>query len=122
VERGTRERGFEGEDAAARFLEKRGLRVIERQYLKRGGEIDLICKDKDTWVFVEVKSRHRSTTPSAADALTPNKQRKIVATALMYMKQHRLNDENMRFDVVTIEGGVFEWYPNAFEPPGMYTF
>ena len=118
----TRTRGVKGEDAAARYLQKQGLRVIDRHYQTRWGEIDLVCRNQDTWIFVEVKARARHSFPSAADALTPVKQRKIVGAALSYMKRRGLQNQNMRFDVITLEGDTITWFPSAFEPSIAYTY
>ena len=121
--KGKAETGSQGEDAAARYLEARGLTVKDRHYQTRWGEIDLICRDQDnTWVFVEVKTRTRASHPSALEAITPAKQKKIVGAALSYMKKHRLQNQNMRFDVVAIEGADVEWIAGAFEPVTAYTF
>lgn len=92
-----------------------------RHFQTRWGEIDLICRAKDTWVFVEVKTRSRSYQPSAADAITPTKQKKLVNAALSFIKKNRLEGHDFRFDVVLIEGGCIEWIPGAFEPNFPYT-
>jgi len=118
----TRLRGIDGEAAAARYLEGQRLKVLHQHYQTRWGEIDLICRDRDTWVFVEVKARARASRPSAVEVVTLSKQKKIVGAALSFMKQHRLKDQAMRFDVVAIEGEHLEWLPGAFEPVIPYTF
>jgi putative endonuclease len=114
--------GLLGEDQAAAFLKQQGLRLVSRHFQTRYGEIDLICRDKETWVFVEVKTRTRDTQPSALDAVTRRKQKKMLGAALSYMKKHRLTGENMRFDVVAIVAGNVQWIRNAFEAPSFYTF
>jgi len=124
---GTKEqaalRGSEGENLAASYLELQGLKVRERHYFTRYGEIDLICQDRDnTWVFVEVKTRTRFSNPTAAESITPAKQKKIVGCALSYMKRHGLADQQMRFDVVLLEDAMVEWIPAAFEPAVDYSF
>jgi putative endonuclease len=111
-----------GEQEAARYLEGRGLRVVDRQYRQKWGEIDLICRDKDTWVFVEVKTRSSFFQPSAIDSITPRKRRRIIRAALSYMKWKRLEGSSMRFDLVLIEGGRLEWIPDAFESSTYYTY
>jgi putative endonuclease len=118
----TLSRGAEGEEVAAAYLRGKGLQIVDRHFQTRWGEIDLICKDKDTWVFVEVKARTRTSRPSAADAITKSKQKKIVGASLSYMKKHRLQNENMRFDVLLIEENAVEWMPGAFEPTVSYTY
>ena len=118
----TRVFGVEGEEAAAAYLESQGLKIEGRHYQTRWGEIDLICRDRDTWVFVEVKARARASRPSAAEAITRGKQKKIVGAALSYMKKRRLKNQNMRFDVVLLEGNNVEWLRSAFEPTVAYTY
>lgn len=113
--------GDRGERAAARYLRRRGLRVITRGYRTRLGEIDLIARDGDTLVFVEVKSRRQGV---PAEAVTPEKQRRITLTALHFLRNHGLLDVRGRFDIVAIvwpdERGEpeIEHIPNAFEAIG----
>lgn len=116
------ELGKRGEEEASQYLQNQGLPIEDRHFQTRWGEIDLICRDKDTWVFVEVKTRTDIHSPSAADAITPSKQDKLVRAALSYLKKRSLNEENVRFDVVLIEAGSIEWIRNAFEPSSRYTF
>jgi putative endonuclease len=116
------ERGVEGEDLAARYLQKQGLRIMDRRYQTRWGEIDLVCRDKETWVFVEVKSRLRPSAIGAVDAITPAKQKKIVGAALSYLKRYSIRQVDVRFDVVTLEAGAVTWIPGAFEPSVDYTY
>src|SRR3712207_7747855 len=77
--------GDQGEREAARFLRRRGLRILVRNYRTPQGEIDLIARDGATPVFVEVKSRRRGT---PAEAVTPEKQRKLTLAALHFLKRH----------------------------------
>lgn len=118
----ARSLGAYGEADAARYLEQRGLKIVARHFQTRYGELDLICRDKDTWVFVEVKTRTRAAAISALDALTPAKQRKLIGAALSYMKKNRLTNAAMRFDVLTFEGDQVQWIPGAFEASSHYTF
>ena len=111
-----------GEEQAARYLERRGLRVVDRQYRQKWGEIDLIGRDRETWVFVEVKTRTSVTQPSAIDSITPRKRRRIIRAAMSYMKWKRLEGCAMRFDLVLIEAGRIEWIPDAFESTSYYTY
>lgn len=113
--------GDRGERAASRFLEAKKLRVLVRGYRTPFGEIDLIARDGDTLVFVEVKTR-RQGEPSLA--VTPEKQRRITLAALHFLKRHGLLEQRCRFDVVAIvwpddrRDPVIEHYPNAFEAVG----
>jgi len=117
--------GDAGERAAARDLRRRGFRVITRGYRTARGEIDLIARDGDTLVFVEVKTR-RSGHP--AEAVTPEKQRRLTLAALHFLRKYQLLEQRCRFDVVAVvwpEGSAtptIEHFPNAFEPPGRGQF
>jgi putative endonuclease len=91
--------GDRGERAAARFLRRQGLRVLLRSYRTRSGEIDLVARDGDTLVFVEVKARRQGV---PAEAVTPEKQRRITLAALHFLRKHRLLEQRCRFDVVAI--------------------
>jgi putative endonuclease len=114
--------GSEGEEIASRYLQAHGLKVVHRRYHTRWGEIDLVCRDRDAWVFVEVKSRAHASAISPLDALTAAKQKKIVGAALSYLKRHGIKDQSVRFDVVMLEAGTLTWVPGAFEPALSYTY
>jgi putative endonuclease len=111
--------GEAGEAIAARHLEKKGYRIIEKNYRTKLGEIDLIAKDRDTIVFVEVKSRRSRQFGNPKAAVTPQKQRKISMVALQYLKATRRNNASARFDVaavtVTRDKPRVEIIKNAFE-------
>lgn len=96
--------GDKGEDTAAKFLKKHGYRILERNYVAHGYEIDIIAVKGDTVVFVEVKTRTvgecvREYRP--ASAVTPEKQRKILKAAAAY-KGYNPSDKKMRFDVIEV--------------------
>ena len=117
-----KELGDWGEEEAARYLAKEGLRVVGRHYLQKWGEIDLICRDRETWVFVEVKTRTSLSQPSAMDSITFRKQQRLVKAAYSYMKWKRLEGQAMRFDLVLIEANRIEWVRDAFSPSSRYTY
>ena len=94
--------GHRGETLAARYLKKAGYRIIETNYRTRLGEIDIIAKDGDTIVFVEVKTRASVHFGSPKWAVTPKKQRKISMVALTYLKDKNQNAARARFDVVAV--------------------
>ena len=77
-----------GERAAAKFLKRAGYKILERNFVCEGGEVDIICADKTTVAFVEVKTRtigkESSFEPRPASAVTPEKQRKIIKIASLY--------------------------------------
>ena len=107
-------KGAAGEQAAAEFLVARGLRVIERNFRIRGGEIDLVCRDRGSVVFVEVRSRSRSDFGGAAASITATKQARLILAARHWLARH--GEQPCRFDCVVIDGGRLEWICDAFRP------
>lgn len=91
-----------GEDAAANYLHDEGYRVLERNYRCKIGEIDIIAKNNQTYVFVEVKTRSSTRYGFPAEAVNYHKQQKIMYTALCYLKQINQDDVCCRFDVIEI--------------------
>jgi putative endonuclease len=94
--------GVEGEAAAARYLKKRGLKIIEQNYRSRLGEIDLIAREGRRWVFVEVKSRIEGDGDPPQAAVTPAKQQRLARLAQEYIARQRLGEVPCRFDVVSL--------------------
>lgn len=114
------EKGRAGEDIAARFLQERGLRVLERNFRCPIGEIDIVCRDGDVVVFVEVKSRATSQFGTPQEAVTRFKRKRLTSLALWYLKEHRLDRRRARFDVVAVRlratgPPTVDWIANAFE-------
>lgn len=115
----TRSVGQRGEDAAARFLEERGLRLLERNYRCRGGEVDLVMLEERTLVLVEVRLRSSADFGGAAASVGPRKQRRFALAARhLLMTRPAYRDLPMRFDVVALQGGAdgprVEWIRDAF--------
>ena len=108
----TTRRGQEAETRAAEYLAGRGLRVLERNFRVRGGEIDLICRDGASLVFVEVRQRSRSDFGGAGASITAAKRRRIVLAARHYLLGKV--DCDCRFDCVLIDGERLEWVKDAF--------
>lgn len=110
--------GREGEDRAARFLAKKGYKILERNYSTRSGEIDLVALHNGEVVFVEVKTRTSDAYGAPELAVNPRKQLRMIKAALGYIKYKKLHQMPCRFDVVAItaaaENGV-ELIQNAFE-------
>jgi len=100
--REKKELGKEGEEKALRFLKKRGYRIIEQNYVCKMGEMDIIAKEKDTLVFVEVKTRTSMTFGPPQLAVTKFKQRQLSKVALNFLKEKKIEDMKARFDVVAI--------------------
>lgn len=113
--------GDEGERLAARYLRRKGLRIITRGYRTPRGEIDLIAREGFRLVFVEVKTRRQG---EPAEAVTPEKERRLTLAAMEFLKRNRVLDAPSRFDVIAIvwpEGGgkpSIEHIENAFEAVG----
>ena len=116
---GKKELGKKGEDLALRFLKKRGYRIIEQNYVCKMGEMDLIAKEKDTLVFIEVKTRTSMDFGPPQLAVTEFKQRQLSKVALNFLKEKKLEDVKARFDVVAIlltpGGEEIELIKDAFE-------
>lgn len=112
-----RTKGQQAEQLACDYLCRQGMRVVAKNYRCKRGEIDLVMRDDDSLVFVEVRYRKSHDFGGALHSVTAKKQEKIRLTALHYMQQHHYND-NARFDVVAITGEgkqqQFEWISNAF--------
>ena len=109
--------GQSAEELAARFLEKRGLKVLTRNYRCRGGEIDLICRDGKVLVFVEVRLRRNAAFGGAAASVTATKQRRIILAAQHFLMANALTDDDCRFDCILLSGtssNDIEWLRDAF--------
>lgn len=114
--------GARGEQLAAGFLRSRGLVVLHRGYRCRRGEIDLVCRDGDTLVFVEVKTRRGLRAGYPEEALTWQKRQRIARVARHFIAEHGLHRVPVRFDVVAIywgwddsrSGPQIKHYVNAF--------
>jgi putative endonuclease len=91
-----------GEELAVEELEARGYAILDRRYRTRCGEIDIVADDGGTLVFVEVKARADVEFGTAAEAVTPWKQRRLVRMARDYLTRHAVADRPCRFDVVAI--------------------
>jgi putative endonuclease len=102
MSRARRDLGMKGEDIATNYLRKKDYTVLEQNFRNRFGEIDIIAKENDILVFVEVKTRHSDWHGSPADAVTHRKQQQISKVALSYLSHHDLFDHDARFDVVSI--------------------
>jgi putative endonuclease len=110
--------GKSGEDLAVQELERLGYEILARRWRCRRGEIDIIARDGETLVFVEVKARDGSAFGDGAEAVTGLKRARLVQLAIEYLARHRLLDRPCRFDVVAIEAGgrpAIHLYQNAFD-------
>lgn len=113
----TREVGTKKEEAACIYLADNGVRIKERNFRCRRGEIDVIGYDGEYLVFFEVKYRKTASDKgSALEAVGFGKQKKICGVADYYRMIHRCRlDTPIRFDVIAIDGDNIQWVKNAFE-------
>lgn len=112
--------GDRGERLAVSYLRRQGLEILARQSRNRIGEIDIVARDGDTLVFVEVKTRADDGKGHPAEAVTRTKQRQLTRAALAWLKRRGLLECRTRFDVIAIRwqpGGepLIEHYRHAFE-------
>ncbi len=118
--------GTRGEKAAARYLRRRGYRILAHSDRSKPGEIDLIAVDGRTIVFVEVKTRQSGEAGHPSEAVDDDKQRRLTRLALAYLKRHGLLEYPARFDVISVvwpEGQrtpTIEHFPNAFDAAGQW--
>lgn len=106
--------GGDAEERAAAFLAARGLAILARNYRTRLGEIDLIARDGEWLVFVEVRLRSSAAYGGALASITPRKRRRIVAAARQFLMRFRRTPP-CRFDVVALQGDAPEWIRGAFD-------
>jgi len=112
--------GRAAEEAASRYLARRGFAVVERNVRLPEGEIDLVCREGDVWVFVEVKCRRARWGDGPAAAVSWTKQRRLTRLAQHYLKWRRLEGARCRFDVVAVTlgddgGATVRHIPHAFD-------
>ena len=114
----TKPLGRRGENLAASHLRDRGWEILERNYRTRLGEIDLVCRDRDTIVFVEVKTRTSAGFARPDESVTHRKQAKLRRLVEEYLVTHRLESSDFRLDVLGVTLGSrrpeFEHIVGAF--------
>ncbi len=94
--------GKDGESLARDYLKSRAYRILETNFRTRFAEIDIIALDKETLCFVEVKTRHSLKKGLPRESVTPAKQKKIIQAASFYLKDKKITDTRVRFDVVEV--------------------
>ena len=121
--------GQRGEAAAARFLRRRGYKIVARGHRLWPGELDLVAVDRDrTIVFVEVKTRQSQDAGHPSEAVTPAKQRRLTRLAVTFLKRHGLLEYPARFDVIAVtwpearRSPTIEHITNAFEAVGKWEY
>lgn len=98
----NKEKGNFGEAVAEKYLERKGLKVVKKNYFSRFGEIDIVASDENTLVFVEVKLRKKGSFCSGRESVNSSKIKKIIKTALKFISETS-SDLNARFDVIEIQ-------------------
>ena len=110
--------GLKAEDIAASYLQNKGWTILDRRWRCRTGEIDLVARDGSFLVFIEVKYRSSLDKGLPAEAVDPEKIRKILSAARLYMAVHHISEVPVRFDVIALwkeKGrGKVHHYHNAF--------
>jgi putative endonuclease len=112
--------GQAAENIAADFLRAQGLEILERNYLRRVGELDIVARDHDILVIAEVRTRSSDRYGGAAASVDPRKQQRLIRTASQLLQQRReLAQLRVRFDVVVVseikaECGHVDWIRHAF--------
>jgi putative endonuclease len=114
--------GRRGEQQAEKFLKKAGLKIIARNVRVGYDELDLIGRQGDTLIFVEVKTRASEDFGRPAAAVNRAKRKKLSRAAIRFLKNHKLRPPYIRFDVVEVVGTKPEirHIPNAFQLEGGY--
>jgi len=108
--------GLLSEQRAEAFLQAKGLVPVERNFLCKSGEIDLIMRDRESLVFVEVRFRKNANFGSALETVNRSKQKKVIAAAQFYLRKQGLSANiAIRFDVVGITGDDIQWVSSAFD-------
>jgi putative endonuclease len=113
----TRAVGDRYERLAAQFLESQGFRIVAANVVFRGGELDLVCDDAGTIVFVEVRSRSVARFGAPEETVGAVKQRRVVHAARQWLARNGGEEQACRFDVIaiTVEDGTIAHYRDAFD-------
>ncbi|TRZ96458.1 YraN family protein [bacterium] len=114
------------EEIAVTFLEENGFQILARNFRIRLGEVDIVAKEKDTFCFIEVKSKSSDRFGDPLEAVSLIKQRQISRVALSYLKENKLLHKSARFDVVSVvftqSGPKIELIRDAFNLGGELSY
>ena len=115
--------GKAAEKAAEEHLRRKGYRILDRNVRYPNGELDIVARDHETVVFVEVKARRSDEFGGASYAVTHQKEQKLIQLAAQYVGKHHLQDYPCRFDIILLQGEspsscALDHIENAFEVPG----
>ncbi|WP_166268511.1 YraN family protein [Marinobacter caseinilyticus] len=117
---GKKTSGQQAEEAAARYLERRGVRITDRNVFSRGGELDLIGMDDGVLVFFEVRYRGNGSYSTSAESISYRKQQRLLKAAALYLQRHGLWNAPTRIDVIAMAPGFvkqyrIQWIKNAIQ-------
>lgn len=110
-----KEIGKHNEKLAQKFLESKGYEILKINFYCKFGEIDIICKDEDCLVFVEVRSKSYNDFGMPEETVDYKKQKKIIKTANYFIENYKIDYDEIRFDVIAILNGDIKHFQNAFE-------
>lgn len=105
-----------GEDIAARYMKKKGYKIIERGYKCKLGEIDIIARKGKKLIFAEVKYRSSNSFGGPVSAVGITKQKRLVGASIFYLKKRKIKPDEISFDVIAIIGDDVEHITDAFVP------
>lgn len=111
----TRSQGNLGEDRAQEFLTSKGFKILTRNFRSKFGEIDIIAKDKNCIVFIEVKMRSSNVFGTPREAITSKKLEKIALTAAFYLKSINAEKSQYRIDAIEVEQNSDQFHFNHIE-------
>ena len=116
--------GRRGEDTAVRFLKTRGWRILRRNFRPpHGGELDIVCRDDEVLVFVEVKTRASEEHGRPAEAVDTRKRLRIIRGAMAWLRMLDMPEIAFRFDIIEVIGeGKINHIENAFNLPSPYHY
>lgn len=112
--------GKSGEDKAVKHLVKNGYKILDRNFRTKLGEIDIIAKDDEALVFIEVKTRSSMSFGVPQLSVDTRKQNKLIKLALSYIKQKNIKHKVIRFDVLALTDTSCELIKNAFSSSDKY--
>lgn len=112
--------GNEGEQAACKYLQARGWKILERNVRRGRGEIDIIARRRRTTAFIEVKRRSSLDFGRPAEAVNAEKQRRIARAAALYIQENGLENADIRFDVIEILPGEIRHLEGAFDATDLF--
>jgi putative endonuclease len=111
-----RQTGTLAENSAAAFLESQGFTIVARNFQRRVGEIDVVARAGELLVVAEVRTRASDQYGGAAASISRGKQRRVAATAALFIQQRPdLRHCRVRFDVLILRNGIVEWLKAAFD-------